>query len=83
MRAFTCGLVVRGFDVDEGLPLDLGKRVASPSCSGAGHRHRRFSVTVSLTNTSGRCLVFVLAHETYQALGGAAARSSRGRRAHA
>jgi len=27
-------------------------------------------VTVSLTNTSGRCLVFVLAHEAYcQALG--------------
>ena len=27
VRAFTCGFVVRGFDVDEGLPLDLGKRV--------------------------------------------------------
>lgn len=30
VRAFTCGFVVRGFDVDEGLPLDLGKRVAEP-----------------------------------------------------
>lgn len=30
VRAFTCGFVVRGFDVDEGLPLDLGKRVADP-----------------------------------------------------
>ena len=28
VRAFTWGLVVRGFDVDEGLPLDLGKAVA-------------------------------------------------------
>ena len=28
VRAFTCGLVVRGFDIDEGLPLDLGKAVA-------------------------------------------------------
>jgi hypothetical protein len=28
VRAFTCGFVVRGFDVDEGLPLDLGKLVA-------------------------------------------------------
>jgi hypothetical protein len=27
VRAFTCGFVVRGFDVDEGLPLDLSKRV--------------------------------------------------------
>lgn len=27
VRAFTCGLVVRGFDVDEGLPLDRGKAV--------------------------------------------------------
>lgn len=27
VRAFTCGFVVRGFDVDEGLPLDLGKSV--------------------------------------------------------
>ncbi|MDQ3067564.1 MAG: IPT/TIG domain-containing protein [Actinomycetota bacterium] len=30
VRAFTCGFVVRGFDVDEGLPLDLGKLVAEP-----------------------------------------------------
>jgi len=30
VRAFTCGFVVRGFDVDEGLPLDLGKRVLEP-----------------------------------------------------
>ncbi|RKH04372.1 IPT/TIG domain-containing protein [Corallococcus carmarthensis] len=28
VRAFTWGLVVRGFDVDSGLPLDLGKAVA-------------------------------------------------------
>ncbi len=28
VRAFTWGLVVRGFDVDEGLPLDVGKAVA-------------------------------------------------------
>ena len=28
VRAFTCGFVVRGFDIDEGLPLDLGKAVA-------------------------------------------------------
>lgn len=27
VRAFTCGLVVRGFDLDEGLPLDIGKAV--------------------------------------------------------
>ncbi len=30
VRAFTCGFVVRGFDVDEGLPLDFGKRVTEP-----------------------------------------------------
>lgn len=30
VRAFTCGFVVRGFDVDEGLPMDLGKRVTDP-----------------------------------------------------
>jgi hypothetical protein len=30
VRAFTCGFVVRGFDVDEGLPLDLAKQVAAP-----------------------------------------------------
>jgi hypothetical protein len=28
VRAFACGFVVRGFDIDEGLPLDLGKAVA-------------------------------------------------------
>jgi len=27
VRAFTCGLIVRGFDVDEGLPLDIGRAV--------------------------------------------------------
>lgn len=27
VRAFTCGFSVRGFDVDEGLPMDLGKAV--------------------------------------------------------
>lgn len=30
VRAFTCGLVVRGFDIDEGLPLDLGRLVTEP-----------------------------------------------------
>jgi len=30
VRAFTCGFVVRGFDVDEGLPLDLGKLITDP-----------------------------------------------------
>jgi hypothetical protein len=39
-------------------------------------------VTVSLTNTSGRCLVFVLAHETYcQALGDCRCEVEQGRRA--
>jgi len=39
-------------------------------------------VTVSLTNTSGRCLVFVLAHETYcKALGECACNVEQGRRA--
>ncbi len=28
VRVFTCGFVVRGFDLDEGLPMDLGKAVA-------------------------------------------------------
>ena len=28
VRAFTCGFIVRGFDIDEGLPIDLGKEVA-------------------------------------------------------
>jgi hypothetical protein len=27
VRAFTWGFVVRGFDIDEGLPLDLGRAV--------------------------------------------------------
>lgn len=27
VRAFSCGFVVRGFDIDEGLPLDFGKAV--------------------------------------------------------
>lgn len=31
IRAFTCGLVVRGFDIDEGLPMDVGKPVAETS----------------------------------------------------
>jgi hypothetical protein len=30
VRAFTCGFVVRGFDVDEGLLMDSSKAVASP-----------------------------------------------------
>jgi hypothetical protein len=30
VRAFTWGLVVRGFDVDEGLPLDGGRPVIDP-----------------------------------------------------
>lgn len=30
VRAFTCGFVVRGFDVDEGLPIDFTKTVVSP-----------------------------------------------------
>lgn len=39
-------------------------------------------MTVSLTNTSGRCLVFVLAHETYcQALGECRCEVEPGRRA--
>jgi hypothetical protein len=29
IRVVTCGLVVRGFDIDEGLPFDIGKDVAS------------------------------------------------------
>lgn len=28
VRVFTCGLVVRGFDIDEGLPADFSKAVA-------------------------------------------------------
>lgn len=31
IRAFTCGFIVRGFDIDEGLPLDLGKAVTETS----------------------------------------------------
>ena len=39
-------------------------------------------MTVSLTNTSGRCLVFVLAHEAYcQALGECRCEIEHGRRA--
>ena len=39
-------------------------------------------MTVSLTNSSGRCLVFVLAHETYcKALGECRCDVERGRRA--
>ena len=39
-------------------------------------------MTVSLTNTSGRCLVFVLAHETYcEALGECRCEVEQGRRA--
>jgi hypothetical protein len=30
VRAFTCGFVVRGFDLDEGLPLDLSRAVIEP-----------------------------------------------------
>ena len=38
-------------------------------------------MTVSLTNTSGRCLVFVLAHETYcEALGECRCEVEQGRR---
>lgn len=29
IRAFTWGLVIRGFDIDEGLPMDLSKAVAA------------------------------------------------------
>ena len=28
VRVFTCGLIVRGLDIDEGLPADVGKAVA-------------------------------------------------------
>lgn len=39
-------------------------------------------MTVSLTNTSGRCLVFVFAHETYcEALGECRCEVEQGRRA--
>jgi hypothetical protein len=27
VRAFSCSFVIRGFDIDEGLPLDRGKAV--------------------------------------------------------
>jgi hypothetical protein len=30
VRAFSCGFAVRGFDVDEGLPLDTGAIVLDP-----------------------------------------------------
>ena len=29
VRVFTCGFVIRGFDIDEGWPLDIGHRVES------------------------------------------------------
>lgn len=31
IRVFTCGFLVRGFDIDEGLFMDLGKAVAEAS----------------------------------------------------
>ena len=34
VRAFTCGFVVRGFDVDEGLPSISASASPSPSCFG-------------------------------------------------
>ncbi len=40
VRAFTCGFVVRGFDVDEGLPLDLGKQVAALQLEPHAHSER-------------------------------------------
>lgn len=30
VRAFSCGFAVRGFDIDEAMPFDLGKRVVDP-----------------------------------------------------
>lgn len=30
VRVFSCGFLVRGFDIDEGLPLDVGKAVTDP-----------------------------------------------------
>jgi len=30
VRVFTCGFVVRGFDIDEGWPLDIGREVLEP-----------------------------------------------------
>jgi len=30
VRAFTCGLVVRGFDLDEGRPFDVARAIATP-----------------------------------------------------
>jgi hypothetical protein len=30
VRAFSCGLVIRGFDLDEGQPLDVGRLVDDP-----------------------------------------------------
>ncbi|MFH0902225.1 MAG: IPT/TIG domain-containing protein [Pseudomonadota bacterium] len=31
VRVFTCGLLVRGFDIDEGLPADIGQAVTETS----------------------------------------------------
>lgn len=36
VRVFTCGLVVRGFDVDEGLPLELTSLVDRPELATEG-----------------------------------------------
>ncbi len=36
VRVFTCGFVVRGFDVDEGLPLDLAQLVKEPILEAEG-----------------------------------------------
>lgn len=36
VRVFICGLVVRGFDVDEGLPLDLSQLVKEPVLEAEG-----------------------------------------------
>jgi hypothetical protein len=82
VRAFTCGFVVRGFDVDEGLPLDLGKRVTEPELLPRRPSHRRCSVTVPSQHQ--RALPrFVLAHETTARRSASAAASRAGRRARA
>ena len=36
LRVFTCGFVVRGFDVDEGLPLDRNPLVERPELETGG-----------------------------------------------
>ncbi|RMH79047.1 MAG: transcription factor, partial [Actinomyces sp.] len=33
VRVFTCGFVVRGFDIDEGLSMDIGHEVADVQLS--------------------------------------------------